>query len=127
MRFTGTLVRPLADQGDRDGLLIDPAGVEFVEGRDYPVTAEFDLAAPLGYAVVSRAEDGSLVAAGEIVYAEAADVKGLRLAAGAVIAAHTERILPGVRGRVVTSCRLNAIGLTPNHSDPGQPPIEVIP
>lgn len=124
MRFTGTLVRPLADQGDRDGTLIDPAGVQFVEGRDYPVTAEFDLDKPLGYAVVSRAEDGSLTAAGEIVYADWEAVRGLRLAAG--IAARGEDILPGVRGRVVAACRLNAIGLTPNHSDPGQPEIEEV-
>ena len=121
-RFRGVLIRPLADQGDRDGALIDPAGVAFIEGRDYPVTAEFDYDKPLGYARVSRAEDGSLIAEGEIVYADWADVKGLRLAAGVAFDSAYARPVP--QGRAAMRCRLNAIGLTPRHSDPGQPEIE---
>ncbi len=122
MKFRGTLVRPLSDQADRDGLLIDPAGVQFIEGRDYPLLAEFDYAKPLGYAVVSRADDGSLTAAGAIVYAEGEAVAGLRLAAG--IAFDPADAMTGTHGRVVSSCRLNAVALTASHSDPGQPPIE---
>lgn len=127
MRFTGTLVRPLADQQDRDGRFIDPAGVEFVEGRDYPLTIEFDMDRAVGYAVVERAEDGSLVASGMITEGDVAAIIAMppKLAAG--IACRSEDILPGVAGRVVAACRLNAVALTGSHADPGQPPIEEIP
>jgi len=119
MRFRGTLVRPLADQADLDGNFIDPAGVEFTN----PVTVfvEFDYRNPVGRAVVSRAPDGSLVAEGELGIDKPA---GLRIAAGVASLGDLKRTQGG---RVISACRLNAIGLTPNHSDPGQPEIEEVP
>jgi hypothetical protein len=129
MKMRGVLVRPLADQGDRNGALVDPAGVAFIEGRDYPLCIEFDYERAVGYGVVTREEDGSLTAAGEIVYLDPQAAKGLRLAAG--VAFDPADVLAGVVGhsgrRVVARSRLNAIGLTANHADPGQPAIEEIP
>ena len=125
-RYRGTLVRPLADQADRDGLFIDPAGVEF-EGYRYPVFVEFDYRrGAVGFATVSRAEDGGIVAEVDIDdgVATLVPAQPARLSAG--VAAAAEDILPGLRGRVVSSCRLNAIGLTARHADPGQPPIEEV-
>lgn len=130
MRYRGILVRPLAEQADRDGTYIDHAGVEFVEGRRYVVWREHRYNYPedaVGYAEVSRSEDGSLVAEGWIDGDPEAIVGGRppQLAIG--IAVRSEDIHDGIRGRVVSSCRLNAIGLTGSHSDPGQPPIEELP
>lgn len=122
MRFQGVLVRPLDDQRDRDGTRIDPAGVQFEEGRDYPLWVEFDYARPLGYAVVSRADDGSLVVAGAITEADPDAVMGTsrpRLAAGVTV----EDMLADV----VRRCRLTAVALTAEHADPDQPPIEEVP
>lgn len=126
MRFKGVLVRPLAEQGDRDERFIDPAGVEYVAGRNYPLTVEFDLTRLVGYAAVEPDGD-SLVAAGWIDGDPEAIVGGYppRLAIG--IAVRSEDIHDGLRGRVVSSCRLNALALTGNHGDPGQPPIEELP
>ena len=124
-RYRGTLVRPLADQADRDGLFIDPAGVEF-EGFRYPVTVEFDYDNAVGTATVEM-ERGALVATLDIDGDKESVIgpESPQLAVG--IAVHSEDILPGLRGRVVSSCRLNAIGLTARHADPGQPPIEEVP
>lgn len=127
MRYRGILVRPLAEQADRDNTFIDPAGVAFSPSIRYPVTVEFDWRRSTGYATVSRAEDGSLVAEGWIEGDPEAIVGGRPPWLAAGIAVRSEDILDGLRGRVVSSCRLNAIGLTGNHSDPGQPPIEEIP
>lgn len=124
-RFRGTLVRPLAEQADRDGRLIDPDGVAFEPGRDYPLFIDFDMdAEPSGWAVLERGP-GGITAEGEITGAGFEDVKGLRLAVG--VAFRTEDVLPGLNGRVIATCRLNGVSLTPNHADPGQPPIEEVP
>lgn len=125
MRFTGVLVRPLAEQADRDGRFIDPAGVEYVEGRNYPLTVEFDMTRLVGYAAVEPSGD-SLVATGWIDGDPEAIVGGKPPQIAIGIAVRSEDIHDGLRGRVVSSCRLNAIGLTGQHSDPGQSPIEEI-
>jgi hypothetical protein len=62
LRFHGTLVRPLADQADRDGDRIDPAGLRFGDG-EHIVFAGGNFRVPedvLGHGKLSRAADGSI-------------------------------------------------------------------
>jgi hypothetical protein len=122
VKFKGTLIRPLADQRDRDNRFIDPAGVEFGNHR-YPLTVEFDLSRTVGYATVSRAPDGSLVAEGVITEGDLDAVLGSRrpkLAVG--IAGKGDDL----RADVVRRCRVVSTALTLDHADPGQPPIEEV-
>lgn len=123
MRFTGVLVRPLHEQGDRDNRLIDPVGVAFDPEMAYPLFADFDYSVRLGECMV-RAEGGQLVVEGEIDAGDPDACRGLSLAAG--VAMRAEDVLPSPRMgvRVISACRLNAVSLTGSHADPGQPAIE---
>lgn len=126
MKFSGVLVRPLADQADRDGRRIDPAGVTFLPGVRYPVTVEFDMDNAVGTATVSRADDGSLVAEGDLDGDGEAimGAKPPQLAVG-IHVIEDERDRMGAE--LIRRSKLNAIALTANHADPGQPPIEEVP
>lgn len=120
--FHGVLVRPLSEQADRDGYRIDPAGVEIKEPR-VVITANFDAEHPVGTGIVSRAEDGSLVVDGTLSESAVAAVGGLKLAIGVVTKKHVRR----KTGSVVKTSTLMSVALTGEHSDPGQPVIEIKP
>jgi len=126
MKFEGVLVRPLAAQGDRDGNLIDPAGISF---EDKPVTIwrnfSYELGDLLGEGVISRAEDGSLVVSGELNEAGTEMVRGGldRLAVGLRV----DRMVRKRRGKQIASAStVFGIALTREHQDPDQPPVRLL-
>lgn len=125
-KVRGTLMLPLADQHDRDGVFLDPAVVQFDPEVDYPVTVEFNHAhPPVGRVRVSRAEDGSLVATGEIF-----DVSFLAehnhdpraFAVGVAVQTVGKDRVP-----ILNQAELYEVALTRQHQDPSQPKIEVVP
>jgi hypothetical protein len=127
VKFRGTLIQPLADQGDADGRYIDPDGVAFEEGRDYPLFIDFDHGTePVGWAVLRR-EGGAVVAEGEITAGDEEATRGLALAAAVAFRPHDVlRSIQKPQGRVIVGCRLNGVSLTGSHADPGQPEITEI-
>lgn len=123
--FSGVLLKPVDQQGDRDGTLIDPAGVSFDPDEWVPIWRGFSYAIEdwLGRGKISRAEDGTLVVTGELVDSAPLDPKKempWRLAIG-VIADKVDH----EPGAVLRDSRLMSIAFTTNHSDPTQPPIVV--
>jgi hypothetical protein len=121
--FHGVLVRPLAEQADRDGDRIDPAGVKIKEPR-VVITANFDANHPLGTGIVSRAEDGSLVVDGTLNDGPVAALGGLKLAIGVVVG---KRTVHKAGGSVTKTSTLMSVALTGEHSDPEQPVIKIEP
>jgi hypothetical protein len=126
-RFEGVLLKPLDQQADRDGSLIDPDGVKFDPDETYTIWREFNYSVPddvLGSGKIHRAEDGSLIVTGELnekVPFPRDEPVPWRLAILA-IGIKTESI---IRGQRVSECELFGIGLTGNHVDPTQPPVVV--
>ncbi len=113
----GVLVKPLAEQHDTDGILIDPAGVRFDPTKEFPLLVEFDTGRePVGRGYVRRNEDGSLEFVGTVGDLPLADV---RLAIG-VRADKGYRHRPD-RPDIVTESDLMGVSLTWTHQDPDQP------
>ena len=114
LAFRGTLVRPLADQGDRSHNHIDPAGVRFDPETDYPIHVEFDYSKPpVGFGRVSRAEDGSLRVEGEISPGQ----HPWQLAIGV----YSRKSLRTRDRHVIEESDILSISLTDRHDDPDQP------
>lgn len=126
MRFEGVLVKPLADQGDRDGHLIDPKGVTFEEGpiqiwRNFSYQID-DL---LGKGTLSRADDGSIVVKGELNAIGTAHVRGGldRLAVGLRV----DKMIHRRRGAsIARASTVFGVSLTKEHQDPEQPPVRLL-
>jgi len=117
-RFKAVLVRPFDEQTDRDGNLINPAGVEFDPDKDYPIWREFshDIKDALGHGRVYR-EGGALMVEGEI---DDGLIKIGKLAIGI-------KVIESIRHRDTYEVRRSeifAISATHKHSDPAQPLIE---
>ena len=121
VQFRGVLLKPLDQQGDRDGSLIDPAGVQFDAEAWVPILRDFgympdDL---LGRGKVHREEDGSLVVDGELfdIVRWGHDTQH-KLAIGVVAQS------PG-QGVIHESTLMRSIALVAEHQDPTQPPIVI--
>jgi hypothetical protein len=131
MKFEGVLVRPLADQGDRDDYKIDPAGVAFEDGpvpiwRNFNYDPTMDL---LGEGTVFR-EGGALMVRGELNEQGAAFARGKaemrgKLAIGVQTREGQAELHKGA-GSVVHECDLMSVALTWEHQDPAQPAIRLL-
>ncbi len=123
MRIVGTLVRPLAEQGDRDGHRIDPKGVK-LDPATVPLTRNFDKESVLGEATVTLAGN-ELVATADLNEegAKAFALGGLRFAIGIVSAKSTLKRA----GATVRTSKLMGVALTGEHADPNQPVVEIEP
>jgi len=117
VRFRATLVRPLADQSDRDDWRIDPAGVTFDPETDYPIFRDFDYAARVGHGRISTEDDGSLVVEGELDLPIAEKF----LAIGVYVDESTKT----PDSVFVGKSRVMSVSTTDSHSDPRQPPIVI--
>ena len=126
MKFRGVLLKPLDQQGDKDQMFIDPAGVKFDEDQDYTIWREFNYTVPddvLGHGKIVRGEDGSLLVEGEITYPTNVSKNfPFRLAIGVRSLDHTGNRLDGM---TINRSEVFAVSFTPNHADPTQPAIEV--
>lgn len=129
-KITAVLVRPLAEQADRDGWHIDPAGVKFDPDKDYIIWREFSYNVPddvVGHGRVRRREDGALVVDGELTIDLNDQIREGRLPFSLAIGVMTDG--PGSRSRepggVCSASSLMSIGFTAKHSDPDQPEIEI--
>lgn len=114
-KFHGVLLKPLANQHDRDGYLIDPQGVTFDPDKDYAISPDFDpRKLPVGRARVRRAEDGSLEAYGTLE-----KWPGAKLAIGVSYG----RVRPLPTPGIVEKSQLMELGATLAHVDLEQPSV----
>jgi hypothetical protein len=116
-RFHGVLMRPFAEQEDRDGNRVDPRALQFDPDAAYPVTMNFDNSQILGRAKVALTEDGALVMDGDLFRSKG---EPLKAAVGIYLDDYTTT-KDGIRR--VRAGRLMGIGLTTEHEDPNQPDI----
>lgn len=123
VRFHGIVVKPLDQQKDRDGQLIDPAGVTWTD-EVTPLFREFSFNVPqdvVGFGTLSRAADGAIVMDGEI------NTYGLSLVRENVTKLALAGFVAKLEGHIIRETTMTAVGLLRDHSDPSQPPVQLLP
>jgi hypothetical protein len=126
--FRAVLLKPLDQQADRDGNLIDPAGVRFDPDEEHVIFREYSYNVPedvMGRGKVSRAEDGSLWVEGvleERFFPDFAVARGdfdtKHQLGGGYMAGRMQR-------GAITTCSLASISVIRQHVDPTQPTITI--
>jgi len=127
MKFTGVLLKPLDQQGDRDGMRIDPAGVVFGP-NPVPIWQNFGYRVPedmVGWGTISKAEDGSLIVTGELDH-WSTTMPAPKLAIG-VMGDDIVKKGNKAKDKIIRKSSLMAVAVTVEHQDPTQPPIDLVP
>jgi hypothetical protein len=125
--FEAVLLKPLDQQADRDGSLIDPAGVRFDPDATYPIFREFNYSVPddvVGSGRVSRAPDGALVVSGVLLIDVNAQIEEGRFPYSLAIGISTD--FESGKLPTIPKSDLTSIGFTAKHIDPTQPTINII-